>query len=99
MDYQSRHHELNFVLSPYYSSANLTFAAAQSTLQLTYEKTVLHVERNNTKTTGLDALAVRAAQKGYEFDAAKDPEMPIASIQEPHLTIDAEGLVWNSDGT
>lgn len=99
VDYQARQHEINFVLSPYYSSANLSFAAAQKTLRLTYTHTTLQVERHRTKTSGLDSLAVRPAAKGFASDPFVDPQMPIASTAEPHLTIDAEGIVANSDGT
>lgn len=57
------------------------------------------MERNQTKTSGLDALAVRPAASGSVSDPLVDPQMPIASTAEPHLTIDAEGIVSNSDGT
>ncbi|KAJ6496211.1 esterase-like activity of phytase-domain-containing protein [Mycena sanguinolenta] len=99
IDYQARRHEINFVLNPYYDTANLTFAAAQQTLALTYETTVLEVERHNTKTSGLDPGAIRAAMPGAGKNPLVDPQMPIASIAEPHLTVDAEGLVANLDGT
>ncbi|KAJ7254755.1 esterase-like activity of phytase-domain-containing protein [Mycena rebaudengoi] len=91
IDYQSRRHELSFVLSPYTDSAKLSFTDAQKTFQLTYNNTTLEVERDNVKTSGLDPGAVRAA--------GLDPELPIASTQEPHLSVDAEGLVANADGS
>ncbi|KAG6850217.1 hypothetical protein H0H93_016396 [Arthromyces matolae] len=99
VDYQSRHHEINFVLSPYYGSTSLSFASAQQTLNLTYVKTVLKTERNNTKTSGLDPAAIRAATSGYPTLYTADPQMPIASTSESHLTLDVEGLVANADGT
>ncbi|KAF7364280.1 Phytase-like domain-containing protein [Mycena sanguinolenta] len=99
IDYQARRHEIDFILNPYSSTAKLTFAAAQQTLVLSYKNTVLEVERNNTKTSGLDPAAIRAAMAGAGNNPLADPQMPIASIAEPHLTIDAEGLVANLDGT
>ncbi|TFK34249.1 esterase-like activity of phytase-domain-containing protein [Crucibulum laeve] len=99
VDYQARQHEIDFVLSPYTAAANLNFTAAQKTLQLTYRNTVLQVERNNTKTSGLDPAAVRPAQSGFPVVPTADPQMPIASTSEPHLTIDAEGIIANADGS
>ncbi|KAF8883998.1 hypothetical protein BD779DRAFT_1674303 [Infundibulicybe gibba] len=58
VDYQARQHEIDFVFRPYTGAANLTFAAAQQTLQLKYKKTTLLVERNNVKTTGFEGLTI-----------------------------------------
>ncbi|KAJ6538393.1 esterase-like activity of phytase-domain-containing protein [Mycena sp. CBHHK59/15] len=99
IDYQARRHEIDFVLTPYYNSTNLSFTAAQTTFQLTYKKTTVEVERNNTKTSGLDPAAIRAAMPGFPSNPLADPQMPIASTAEPHLVIDAEGLIANSDGS
>jgi len=66
---------------------------------MTYKHTTLQVERNNTKTSGLDALAVRPAQNGFPNVPTADPQMPIASTALPHLSIDAEGIISNADGT
>ncbi|KAJ7079242.1 esterase-like activity of phytase-domain-containing protein [Mycena belliarum] len=99
VDYQARRHELSFVLTPYYGADALSFEAAQQTFRVTYQNTTLEVERNDTKTSGLDATAVRAAMPGFGTDPLADPQMPIASKAEPHLSIDAEGLVANADGT
>ncbi|KAG6879231.1 hypothetical protein C0992_004292 [Termitomyces sp. T32_za158] len=99
IDYQSRQHEIDFVFSPYYGSSKLSFSDAQDTLVLTYKNTVLRYERNNVKTSGLDPTAVRAAQSGFPDNATADPQMPIASTSYNHLTIDAEGLVANDDGS
>ncbi|KAJ7138360.1 esterase-like activity of phytase-domain-containing protein [Mycena epipterygia] len=99
IDYQARRHEIQFVLNPYSAAGNLTFVAAQQTLQLTYKNTTLEVERNNTKTSGLDPAAIRAAMTGFGTNPLADPQMPIASTAEPHLVIDAEGLIANADGT
>lgn len=86
------------MLTPYYNSTNLSFAAAQKTFTLTYKNTVLEVERNNTKTSGLDPGAIRAAAPGFGTNPLADPQMPIASTAEPHLSVDAEGVVANADG-
>ncbi|KAJ7572622.1 esterase-like activity of phytase-domain-containing protein [Mycena floridula] len=99
IDYQSRRHEINFVLTPYTGSANLNFTAAQQTLTLNYIDTTLEFERNATKTSGLDPIAVRPAQAGATTNPLSDPAMPIASNAEPHLTIDAEGIISNADGS
>ncbi|KAJ7466582.1 esterase-like activity of phytase-domain-containing protein [Mycena galericulata] len=99
IDYQARRHELKFVLTPYSAAAALTFAEAAQTLQLTYLNTTLEVERNNTKTSGLDPAAIRAAMPGAGTNPLADPQMPIASTVEPHLVVDAEGLIANADGT
>ncbi|ESK92500.1 membrane autotransporter barrel domain protein [Moniliophthora roreri MCA 2997] len=99
IDYQSRRHEIDFVLTPYYGSKNLDFLTAQTTLQLTYKNTTLMFERNNTKTTGLDALAVRAAQNGFPQVVDADPVMPIPSDDFNRLTLDVEGLVLAPDGS
>jgi len=47
----------------------------------------------------LDALGVRPAQHGFPQNPDADPEMPIANATYQHLSIDAEGLVENVDGT
>ncbi|KAJ8494303.1 hypothetical protein ONZ45_g13284 [Pleurotus djamor] len=99
VDFQARQHEIDFVLTPYTSSKKLSFADAQKTLSLVYKRTILQVERSNTKTSGLDPLAVRPAQSGFPSVAVADPEMPIPSLAEPHLSIDAEGIVSNADGS
>ncbi|KAF9261627.1 hypothetical protein L218DRAFT_869593 [Marasmius fiardii PR-910] len=92
IDYQSRQHEIDFVLTPYTGSENLNFEDAQKTLQLTYKNTTLMFERNNTKTSGLDPLAVRPTQ-------GPDPAMPIPSQSYSHLSLDVEGVVAAPDGS
>ena len=99
INYQGRQHTIDFVLTPYYSTTDLSFTAAQETLQLTYRSTLLYTERNNVQTSGLDPLAVRAAQSGFPSNPLADPPLPIASTSLPHLTLDSEGLVLNDDGT
>ncbi|GAW00600.1 membrane autotransporter barrel domain protein [Lentinula edodes] len=70
-----------------------------TTLQLTYVSTILQFDRGGGNTSGLDALAVRAAESGFPTVAVADPEMPIANETYQHLTIDAEGLIAASDGS
>ncbi|PPR07934.1 hypothetical protein CVT24_000824 [Panaeolus cyanescens] len=99
VDYQSRRHEIQFSLSPYTSSTPLSFANAQLTLKLTYLNTTLEFERSHTQTSGLDPTSIRPAQSGFPAVLSADPQMPIASTKEPHLTLDIEGIVMNADGT
>ncbi|TFK63558.1 hypothetical protein BDN72DRAFT_902320 [Pluteus cervinus] len=101
IDYQSRHHEVDFNFFPYSGSAPLSFEGAQKTFQPKYVKTVLKVERDNKNTTGLDALSVRAAQKGFDDpnNPQADPALPVSSTQPDRLTLDVEGIVANPDGS
>jgi hypothetical protein len=99
VDYQSRRHEIDFEFTPYYGTANLSFAEGQKTLKLKYKKTTLQYERQNVKTSGLSPLAVRQAQHGSPKVPLSDPAVPIATSNYTHLTIDTEGLVSNPDGT
>ncbi|KAF7325259.1 Phytase-like domain-containing protein [Mycena venus] len=90
IDYQARRHELDFVLTPYYDSADLTFAAAQKTFALTYKDTVL-------ETSGLDPSAIRAAMSGAGTNPLADPQMPIAMSMREGLVANADGTYWTSD--
>ena len=99
IDYQARHHEVDFVFSPYYGAGNLSFTDVQKTFKLKYKKTILHWDRDEVKTSGLDPLAVRPAQKGYPQKIFLDPEMPIANASYQHLSVGAEAIVENDDGT
>ena len=91
VNYQARRHEIKFTLTPYYGSAPLDYSTAAQTLQLTYHKTILLDERQEKKTTGLDPLAVRPS--------GDDPQVPIASTNDPRLSLDVEGTVENEDGS
>ncbi|KAG8942630.1 hypothetical protein FRC03_002993 [Tulasnella sp. 419] len=91
VDWQTRQHEIDFVLTPYTGSTPLSFSDAKKTLELTYKKTLLYTERQNKKPTGLDALDYRPA-------TGSDPELPIPSKTKDNLSLDAEGLVLNNDG-
>lgn len=99
IDYQARQHEIDFVLTPYTDSANLSFQDAQNTLQVTYRNTVLSFERLHKKTSGLDPNATRPAQPLSDFIPFLDPQMPIISKADNRLVLDVEGLVANQDGT
>lgn len=99
IDYQARQHQIDFVLDPYYGTADLSFAQAQQTLKLTYRSTLLYTERAHGVTTGLDAGGVRDAQSDYPDAPLADPEIPIPSSKDNRLTLDLEGLVLNADGT
>ncbi|KAF8956171.1 esterase-like activity of phytase-domain-containing protein [Flammula alnicola] len=99
IDYQARQHEIDFVLTPYYGTNNLTFQDAQQTLQLTYRDTVLQFDRLDKKTSGLDPTSVRDAQPGFQSIPFLDPVMPIVAKVDNRLVLDVEGLVANRDGT
>ncbi|KAI0746830.1 esterase-like activity of phytase-domain-containing protein [Daedaleopsis nitida] len=94
IDWQSRQHQIDFVLSPYYDSSDLTFEEALDTLKVTYRDTLFYTERNSQKTTGLDATGVRPAQTSGNVS---DPAFPVAS--NGHLSVDSEGIALNADGT
>lgn len=98
IDWQGRQHQIDFMLTPFYGTDNLDFDDALDTLKLTYRDTLLYTERNAQKTTGLDALAVRPAQPPSTFVSIADPALPIAPANQ-HMSLDAEGLVLNDDGT
>ncbi|KAG8909455.1 hypothetical protein FRC02_007779 [Tulasnella sp. 418] len=91
IDWQIRQHEIDFVLTPYTGSKPISFLEAKETLKLKYKKTLLYTERQQKKTTGLDALDYRPA-------TGSDPELPIPSSAMDNLSLDAEGLVLNDDG-
>ncbi|KAF9049090.1 esterase-like activity of phytase-domain-containing protein [Panaeolus papilionaceus] len=99
INYQSRQFEIDFVLNPYYGSANLGFVAAQQTLQVIYKKTILQFDRFHKTTSGLDPSAIRPAQFGFETFPFLDPIMPIVSDADNRLVLDVEGLVAHRDGT
>lgn len=92
VDYQARHHTIDFVLTPYEKKKKLTFEDAQATLQVAYTGTILKTERDGKKTTGLDAAAIRDA-------SGIDPQLPIASMSDDRLSLDVEGMVANADGS
>ncbi|KAG8884668.1 hypothetical protein FRB98_002268 [Tulasnella sp. 332] len=93
VDFEGRQHEFAFTLQPYNGTTPLSFTAAQQTLSLTYNGTKLYTERAGKATTGLDALDVRPVN-------GSDPIIPVPSVKtKNNLSLDAEGLVLNSDGS
>ncbi|KIJ45170.1 hypothetical protein M422DRAFT_227816 [Sphaerobolus stellatus SS14] len=97
IDYQARQHQVDFTLIPYYASTPLSFNDSQTTLQLNYKSTLLYSEITRNPTTGLDALGVR---KGISLGPLQiAPPEPIANATFNRITIDAEGLVLNKDGS
>ena len=93
--------DIDFVLKPYYDTANLSFEDGLKTLALTYKRTVLYTERFGKKSTGLDALAVRPQSFGFPGLATGDPPLPIPALNATfnRVSLDMEGLVLNADGT
>ncbi|KAG7441536.1 uncharacterized protein BT62DRAFT_1042844 [Guyanagaster necrorhizus] len=98
VNYQARQHDIDFVLTPYYGTDDLSFDDAQGTLTVVYKNTTLQYERDDNKTTGLDSLGVRPAMAGFPLDPFADPQMPVP-ITIPNLSIDAEGIIANLDGS
>jgi hypothetical protein len=89
IDYQARRHALPFTLTPYTKSSKLSFKDAQKTLVFGYSGTTLYSDKSHVKTSGLDPAAILAGT----------PDLPIANATYNHLSVDAEGLVLNADGT
>ncbi|KZT41771.1 hypothetical protein SISSUDRAFT_1069692 [Sistotremastrum suecicum HHB10207 ss-3] len=99
IDYRTRQFVVDFSLQPYYGDADLSFSDAQETLSLKYRSTLLYTERDGKKPTGLEPLGVRAKDGRAGIQPEADPAMPIASASDNRLSIDAEGLAINPDGT
>lgn len=89
VDYQARHHEVEFEFTPYYGAANLNFTSAQQTLKLQYKRTVLYTDSTDTATSGLNPLSILSG----------NPQLPIARTDYKHLSIDAEGIVLLDNGS
>lgn len=98
IDYQARQHEIDFWLTPYEGDDDLSYDDATQTLVLSYVHTTLQYERNHAKTTGLDTTGIRPAMVGFPALAFADPQMPVP-LSTDRLSIDAEGIVGNADGT
>lgn len=98
-NYQARQHTVDFTLTPYYGTTNLSFVDAQQTMELDYKDTLLYFDRGRTKTSGLDTLGVRSAEFGFPLLAIANPVMPIPNSTFDHLSMDSEGLVLNADAT
>ncbi|KAF5359710.1 hypothetical protein D9756_002858 [Leucocoprinus leucothites] len=97
INYQARHHEIDFVLTPYYGSENLNFTIAQKTLALRYKSTVLEFDVNRKPTSGLDPREVRFPSRFS--DRSFPGPLPIVSKVDDRLVLDVEGLIANEDGS
>ena len=89
IDYQVRHHDVDFVLSPYYGTANLSFITAQNTLKLKYKSMLLYKDDNGVPTSGLNPLSIRTGNLA----------LPVARADYQRLCLDPEGIVLNEDGS
>ncbi|KXN82127.1 hypothetical protein AN958_03181 [Leucoagaricus sp. SymC.cos] len=97
INYQARHHEIDFVLKPYYGSDNLSFNDAQLTLEVKYVKTVLEFDVGRKPTSGLDPTGVRLSMNSR--DRAFPGPLPIVSHADDRLVLDVEGIITNEDGS
>lgn len=88
-DFVGRNHYVDFTLRPYYDNKTLEYQAAKSTFDLKYVSSTKYVEKDDTPTTGLNALSYRNGSV----------PIPIASDAYNHISLDAEGLVRNPDGS
>ncbi|KAF8604345.1 hypothetical protein BDV93DRAFT_492130 [Ceratobasidium sp. AG-I] len=92
IDWQARQHSFDFVLSPYYDKSKLAFDAAAKTLTLQYKSTLLYSKASGSPTSGLDATGSIPNSTAY-------PVLPAPLSQSSKLSVDAEGLVLNADGS
>ncbi|KAF6759490.1 esterase-like activity of phytase-domain-containing protein [Ephemerocybe angulata] len=90
--YQTRQQEIEFVLTPYTGSSSLSLSHAKKTLGLTYRKTLLQVDADGSKLSGVDP-------SGTQSSTSSSPALPLVSSSDPRLTIDAESIVQDVDGT
>ncbi|KAJ3567527.1 hypothetical protein NP233_g6309 [Leucocoprinus birnbaumii] len=97
INYQARHHEIDFVLTPYYGAENISFTNAQKTLALRYRNTVLEFDVNRKPTSGLDPQSVRSPFLLTEL--LFPGPLPIVSKADDRLALDVEGMIANADGT
>ncbi|KAJ3567531.1 hypothetical protein NP233_g6310 [Leucocoprinus birnbaumii] len=97
IDYQARHQEIAFTLTPYYGSSKLNFTAAQQTLALQYKNTVLEYDTSSLTTSGLDPQGIR--QPAQVTQSTFPAPLPIVSSGDNRLTLDVEGIIANADGS
>ncbi|KAF9446969.1 hypothetical protein P691DRAFT_732245, partial [Macrolepiota fuliginosa MF-IS2] len=97
INYQSRHHEIDFKLEPYYGTRNLSFNDAQKTLRLTYKNTVLEFDVNRKTTSGLDPQSARLPDQ--RLRSSFPGPLPIVSSADNRLVLDVEGMIANPDGS
>ncbi|KAF6759459.1 esterase-like activity of phytase-domain-containing protein [Ephemerocybe angulata] len=90
--YQTRQHEIDFVLNPYEGSKNLDYSEALKTLTLSYQRTVLQFDTDGSKLSGVDPNGTRPP-------TSSDPALPLVSSADPRLTLDTESIVEDVDGT
>jgi hypothetical protein len=96
INYQGRRHEIDFILTPYYGTDNLTFTDAQKTLALEYKGTVLEFDVGHKTTSGLDPQGVRFPEPRDELFPGP---LPIVSEADDRLVLDVEGMIANDDGS
>ncbi|KAF5359713.1 hypothetical protein D9756_002857 [Leucocoprinus leucothites] len=97
INYQARHHEIDFTLTPYYDSNKLSFSSAQKTLVLEYKKTVLEFDVGQKTTSGLDPEGVRMPSQA--INSPFPGPLPVVSATDNRLTLDVEGIIANADGS
>ncbi|KAJ1300752.1 hypothetical protein OPQ81_002396 [Rhizoctonia solani] len=90
IDWQARHHSFDFILSPYYGSSKLDFDTASKTFRIQYNSTLLYSKAPGFLTSGLDAISSIPNTTVY-------PILPAPDLTK--LSVDAEGLVLNADGS
>ncbi|CUA76575.1 hypothetical protein RSOLAG22IIIB_06358 [Rhizoctonia solani] len=90
IDWQARHHSFDFVFSPYYGKSELDFDTAAKTFSIQYKSTLLYSKAPGFLTSGLDAISSIPNTTTY-------PVLPAPDLTK--LSVDAEGLVLNSDGS
>ncbi|CAE6398928.1 unnamed protein product [Rhizoctonia solani] len=92
IDWQARQHSFDFVLSPYYGKSKLDFDTAAKTLSIQYKSTLLYSKAPGSPTSGLDAISSIANTTTY-------PVLPAPGLAGSKISVDAEGLVLNPDGS
>ncbi|KXN82128.1 hypothetical protein AN958_03182 [Leucoagaricus sp. SymC.cos] len=97
VNYQARHHEIDFTMTPYYDSKKLTYSAAQKTLILQYKKTVMEYGVSGKTTSGLDPQGVRMPSQAT--NSSFPQPLPIVSASDDRLVLDVEGIIANADGS
>ncbi|ELU38563.1 hypothetical protein AG1IA_07411 [Rhizoctonia solani AG-1 IA] len=111
IDWQARQHSFDFVFSPYYSKNKLDFDTAAKTFSIQYKSTLLYSKGSiygafalssltddrlmlapGFPTSGLDAISSIPNTSTY-------PVLPAPGSSSSKISVDAEGLVLNADGS
>ncbi|GAB1525470.1 hypothetical protein RhiTH_008633 [Rhizoctonia solani] len=92
IDWQARQHSFDFVFSPYYSKNKLDFDTAAKTFSIQYKSTLLYSKAPGFPTSGLDAISSIPNTSTY-------PVLPAPGSSSSKISVDAEGLVLNADGS